>query len=70
MTVRPTREMIDNLHLRCEVEVDGGGEEETAPLAYAVRPMSFIQGFTPDDIGRVGGGNYCRIFGKVTAGHA
>jgi membrane dipeptidase len=29
-----------------------------------------LQGFTPDDIGKVGGGNFCRIFGKVTAGHA
>jgi membrane dipeptidase len=28
------------------------------------------QGFTPDDIGKVGGGNFCRVFGKVTAGHA
>jgi membrane dipeptidase len=29
-----------------------------------------LQGFTPDDINKVAGGNYCRIFGKVTAGHA
>jgi hypothetical protein len=29
-----------------------------------------IQGFTPDDIGKVGGGNFCRVFGKVTASHA
>jgi membrane dipeptidase len=36
----------------------------------AVVGEMLIQGFTPDDIGRVGGGNYCRIFGKVTAGHA
>ena len=28
------------------------------------------QGFTADEIGKVGGGNYCRVFGKVTAGHA
>ena len=28
------------------------------------------QGFTPSDIGKVGGGNFCRVFGKVTAGHA
>jgi len=27
------------------------------------------QGFTPDDIAKVGGGNFCRVFGKVTAGH-
>ena len=28
------------------------------------------QGFTPDEIVKVGGGNFCRVFGKVTAGHA
>lgn len=27
------------------------------------------QGFTPEDIGKVGGGNFCRVFDKVTAGH-
>ncbi len=26
------------------------------------------QGFTPEEIGKVGGGNFCRVFGKVTAG--
>ena len=28
------------------------------------------QGFTPEDIGKVGGGNFCRVFDKATAGHA
>lgn len=28
------------------------------------------QGFTPDEIAKVGGGNYCRAFGKAIAGHA
>jgi membrane dipeptidase len=28
------------------------------------------QGFTPNDIGKVGGGNYCRVFGKATVGNA
>lgn len=28
------------------------------------------QGFTPDEIVKVGGGNFCRVFGKVTSGHA
>jgi membrane dipeptidase len=27
------------------------------------------QGFTSDDIAKVGGANYCRVFGKVTSGH-
>jgi membrane dipeptidase len=29
-----------------------------------------LQGFTPEDIGKVGGGNFCRVFGMVTAGRA
>ena len=28
------------------------------------------QGFTPDDIAKVGGGNFCRVFGQATAGRA
>ncbi len=28
------------------------------------------QGFTPDEIRKVGGGNFCRVFDKVTSGHA
>jgi membrane dipeptidase len=28
------------------------------------------QGFTAGDIGKVGGGNFCRVFGKVTGGHS
>jgi len=36
----------------------------------AVVGEMLLQGFTPDEIGKVGGGNFCRIFGKVTAGHA
>jgi len=29
-----------------------------------------VQGFTPDNIGKVGGGNFCRVFDEATAGHA
>jgi hypothetical protein len=29
-----------------------------------------LQGFASDDISKVAGGNFCRIFGKVTGGHA
>jgi hypothetical protein len=28
------------------------------------------QGFNPAEIGKIGGGNFCRVFDKVTAGHA
>jgi membrane dipeptidase len=37
---------------------------------HAVVGEMLLQGFTPNDIGKVGGGNFCRVFGKVTAGHA
>jgi len=36
----------------------------------AVVGEMLLQGFTPDHIAKVSGGNYCRIFGKATAGHA
>lgn len=41
----------------------------TGGFFHAVVGEMLLQGFTPDDIGKVGGGNYCRIFGKVTASH-
>jgi len=42
----------------------------TGGFFYTVVGEMLLQGFTPDDIGKVGGGNFCRVFGKVTAGHA
>jgi membrane dipeptidase len=36
----------------------------------AVAGEMLVQGFTPEEISKVGGGNFCRIFGKATAGHA
>lgn len=41
----------------------------TGGFFSAIASEMLLQGFTPDDIGKVGGGNYCRVFGKVTAGH-
>jgi membrane dipeptidase len=35
----------------------------------AVAGEMLHQGFTPDDIAKVGGGNYCRVFSQVTQGH-
>ena len=37
---------------------------------HAVVGEMLLQGFTSDDIAKVGGGNFCRVFGKATAGHA
>jgi membrane dipeptidase len=42
----------------------------TGGFFRAVVGEMLLQGFTPDDIGKVGGGNFCRVFGKVTSGHA
>ena len=42
--IRRVREMIDNLHRRCELEVDGGVDQETAPLAYAAGADVFVAG--------------------------
>jgi membrane dipeptidase len=42
----------------------------TGGFFHAVVGEMVLQGFTRDDIGKVGGGNFCRVFGKVTAGHA
>jgi membrane dipeptidase len=42
----------------------------TGGFFYAVVGEMLRQGFTPGDIVKVGGGNFCRVFGKVTAGHA
>jgi membrane dipeptidase len=43
---------------------------QTRGFFYAVVSEMLLQGFTPEDISKVGGGNFCRVFGAVTAGHA
>ena len=42
----------------------------TGGFFRAVVGEMLLQGFTPGEIGKVGGGNYCRVFGQVTSGHA
>jgi membrane dipeptidase len=42
----------------------------TGGFFYTVVGELLLQGFTPDEIGKVGGGNFCRVFGKATAGRA
>jgi membrane dipeptidase len=53
----------------------GQGTNKTWPALtggffHALVGEMLLQGFTPEDIGKVGGGNFCRVFGKVTSGHA
>ena len=42
----------------------------TGGFFSAVAEEMLRQGFTPEDITKAGGGNYCRVFGKVTEGRA
>ena len=37
---------------------------------YAVVDAMLKRGFTTDEIGKIGGGNYCRVFDAATAGHS
>jgi membrane dipeptidase len=37
---------------------------------YAIVEQMLQQGFTPEEIGKVGGGNFCRVFDAATAGHS
>lgn len=53
---------------------DGQGTNKAYPgmaagFFPAVAAEMLAQGFTLDDIAKAGGENYCRVFGKVTAGH-
>ena len=41
----------------------------TGAFFPAVVGEMLAQGFREDDIVKIGGGNYCRVFGKVTSGH-
>jgi hypothetical protein len=42
----------------------------TGGFFYAVVGEMLRQDVRSDDSGKVAGGNYCRVFGNVTAGHA
>ena len=44
--------------------------DENGGFFYTVTSEMLKQGFTPDEIGTIVGGNFCRVFAKVTTGHA
>lgn len=44
--------------------------DQKVPFLYAIAGEMLAQGFKPDEIPKIAGGNYCRVFEKVTAGHA
>ena len=44
-------------------------QDQTAGFYYVVVDALLKTGFTEDEIGKVGGGNFCRVFDAATAGH-
>ena len=44
--------------------------DENGGFFYAVAGEMLKQGFTPEEVGEIGGGNFCRVFDKATASHA
>jgi membrane dipeptidase len=44
--------------------------DQHAGFFYAIVAEMLKQNFTPDEITKIGGANFCRIFAKVTATHA
>ena len=70
---------IDHVGIGTDTDLLSSRDSQGTNKAYAGMTAGFFQatvaemllhGFTPADIAKVGGGNYCRVFGKVTAGHA
>ncbi|NEU70114.1 amidohydrolase family protein [Spirosoma agri] len=48
---------------------NGAWADQTVGFYYAVVDALLTVGFSGDEIGRVGGGNFCRVFDAATAGH-
>jgi membrane dipeptidase len=44
--------------------------DQEAGFFYSVASEMLKQGFSPDEIGKIGGGNFCRVFAKVTGDHS
>lgn len=43
--------------------------DQQSGFFYAVAGEMLKQGFTPEEISKIGGGNFCRVFAKATQGH-
>jgi membrane dipeptidase len=46
---------------------NGIWKDQNGGFFYAVASEMLKQGFVPDEIGKIGGGNFCRVFAEVTA---
>ena len=44
--------------------------DQTVGFYYAVVDAMLKTGFTPEEIGKIGGGNFCRVFDASTANHS
>jgi microsomal dipeptidase-like Zn-dependent dipeptidase len=45
-------------------------ENQKAGFYFAIVDQMMKQGFTEEEIGKVGGGNFCRVFDAATSGHS
>ena len=45
-------------------------EDQHGGFFYVVAGEMLKQGFNPEEIAKVGGANFCRVFAAVTEGHA
>jgi len=70
---------IDHVGIGTDTDLLSSREGQGTNRAYpglaggffpAVVAEMLRQGFAPADIAKGGGVNYCRVFGKATAGHA
>ena len=52
-------------HARVGERTNQAWQDETAGFYYAVADAMLKTGFTPDEIGRIGGGNFLRVFGEA-----
>ena len=44
-------------------------KDQPGSTNYTVVDAMLKTGFTADEIGKIGGGNFCRVFDAATAGH-
>jgi membrane dipeptidase len=62
--------MISPTGARASIKAAPIWPDENGGFFHAVADEMLKQGFARDEIGKIGGGNFCRIFANVTAGHA
>jgi membrane dipeptidase len=70
---------IDHVGIGSDTDILSSRTGQSTNAAWPGLPGGFFkavvaemlhQGFTPGEIGKIGGGNFCRVFDKVTTSHA